>query len=604
MEHRLVKSAPQAEQTSNDTLLLALAQQMPFEEYAKSAHTLCANHAFWHPLLPADMRQDRVALVLETRLGALSACLAGRFGRIISWHRSQNAADRSKRFIDVQGARNIAIQVSEDFAQLPLAPQSLAAIIVVGLDQDPTGQWVNVSQTLMQSIETLALPHLQPDGILVLHDNNAWAYRHDAADKHDAAPREPLPLVSRRVKRTFASTQTLVSRASLTSEHIPCPDYVPSDARLIDIHVPKNRYARVKSAILNLRPSRQLWPSYLMLGTNARRTSLVDDILQAHRSAPGLRWLAQTDPEIRRVIAGHAGTSIVICGPRNGDPAEDVILRLPSTPRGHALCQTNALALKTIQSGTFAGKAPLLLAEGELGGNAFWMESRAGGRELQYGSDNLHGALASACATLLAFHQTNTAYTTIDSDLFDKLVTPCFDDIVSAVGPRLQERLTLIQTKLRKALVGMRASIGATHGDFKLGNMLFYPDNTLQSLIDWDGYRHTGFQVFDYLTHLLYTLASESDPTLVHLYLDHILPWKIPGHLAAAVDAPVTALAPDRDSFQMLRIVFWFSQIATRFDRLYKLHAEGQEIYLTPALAIMENMLGIGRVESMARASP
>jgi Phosphotransferase enzyme family len=603
MEHRLARSAPLAAQTPNETLLRALVQQMPFKEYAKTAHTICANHAFWHPLLPADLRHDRIALVLETRLGALTACLAARFGKIISWHRDPEAARQTGNIIAERGVRNVQIHVAADVAQLHLAPASLAAIIVVGLDHDATAQWSNVSQALMQNFPSLAMTYLEADGTLVMHDNNAWAYRHDAGDLHHVSPREPLPLVRRRLKHAFTSTEVLVSRASLTAEHVPCPDYVPSDARLIDVHVPKNRYARVKSTILNLRPSRQLWPSYLMLGSNAARPSLVEDILQKHRSAPGLQWLTHADPEVKRVIAGNAGTSIVICGPRNGDPANDVVLRLPSTPRGEALCQTNALALKTIQSGAFAGKAPLLLADGELSGATFWIESRAGGRELQYGSDNLQGPLVSACASLLAFHQADTSYAAIDRERFDELIAPCFDDLMSAVGPQLQDRLGLIQAKLRNMIIGMHASIGATHGDFKLGNMLFTPSNTLQSLIDWDGYRSAGFQVFDYLTHLLYTLASESEATLVHLYLDHILPWKIPGHLAVAVDGPIAALAPDRASFQALRIVFWFSQIATRFDRLYKLHSEGQAIYLTPALATIEKMLGIARMEPVTEAA-
>lgn len=603
MEHCLIRSAPLAEPTQNDTFLRSLAQQLPFDEYTKTAQTLCANHAFWHPLLPADLRQDRVALVLETRLGALTACLAGRFGQVISWHRSQDAADHTNGFIAAQGVRNVAIQVTENLAQLRLAPRSLAAIFVVGLDQDPTQQWSNVSKTQLRSITTFALSHLEAGGMLVLHDNNAWAYRHDAADRQDNVEREPLPLAKLRLTQAFSSTQTLVSRASLTAEHIPCPDLVPSDARQIDIHVPKNRYARIKSTILNLRPARQLWPSYLILGTNAPRASLVEDILHSRREAQGLQWLANTKPEVKRLIAGNAGTSIVICGPHN-DPAKEVILRLPSTPRGYALCQTNAQALKTIQSTAFAGKAPLLLAEGELHGTAFWIESRACGRELQFGSENLHGPIVSACANLYAFHRTNSTYATIDGEMFDKLIAPFIDDIASAADPRLQDRLMLIQTKLRKAFIGKQVSIGATHGDFKLGNMLFSADNTLQSLIDWDGYRRTGFQVFDYMTHLLYTLSSEAQANLVDIYLDHILPWKIPGHLAAAVEGPVAALAPDQEDFQMLRMVFWFFQVATRFDRLYKLHSEGQEMFLIPALAAIESMLGIGRTESVKQVLP
>jgi Phosphotransferase enzyme family len=602
MEHRLATSATPAEQLSNDALLRALASQLPFDEYVRTAQTLCANHAFWHPLLPAELGKNGTVLVLETRLGALSVCLAARFSKVISWHRSAEAAQRSERVIAENGASNVSIQVAADFVQLHLAPHSLAAIVVVGPDQDATGQWSSASQPLTQSV-VAASSLLEQDGVLILHDNNAWAYRHDASEVRDAALREPLPKVKRRLARDFPATRTLVSRASLTAPHVPCPDYVPQDARLIDTLTPKNRYAQVKGTILNLRPSRQLWPSYLMLATTSSRATLVEEILRGQRETAGLQWLKNFEPQIKRVIAGNAGTSIVICGPRNDDTSEDVILRLPSTPRGLALCETNALALKTIQQTAFAGKAPLLLAEGVLHDTAFWIESRARGREAQYGTENLNHLMGSACAALHEFHQSSSKYLTVSGEMFDRLVGPYFDDIESAVGPRTRERLTAIRGKLRKAVIGAKASIGTTHGDFKLGNMLFAGDNTLQSLIDWDGFQRQGFQVFDYLTHLLYTLASEADAYLLQIYLDNILPWNIPARHAAAVNGPVAALAPDGDYFQTLRIIFWFSQLSTRFDRLYKFHVGGQEMFMNPALSAFESMLGIVQTESAVRVS-
>jgi Phosphotransferase enzyme family len=603
MEQRLAISATPAEQSSNDALLRSLADQLPFGEYIRTAQTLCANHAFWHPLLPAELHQDSTVLVLETRLGALSLCLAARFSKVIAWHRSAEAAQRSERLFAEHGASNVTINVATEFAQLTLAPHSLTAIVVVGPDQDATGQWSSASQPLTQSVMAAAPSLLERDGVLILHDNNAWAYRHDASEMRGATLREPLPSVKRRLKRAFSATQTLVSRASLTAPHVPCPDYVPQDARLIDVLTPKNRYAQVKGTILNLRPTRQLWPSYLMLGTNSLRATLVEEILRAQRQTAGLQWLNNAKPQIKRVIAGNAGTSIVICGPHNDDTSEDVILRLPSTPRGLSLCETNALALKTIQRTPFAGKAPLLLAEGEFNRAAFWIESRARGREAQYGSDNLHQLIGSACAALFAFHQSSSEYITVSGEIFDRLVSPFFDDVASTVGPRTRERLAAIQGKLRKTFVGAKASVGITHGDFKLGNMLFSEENTLQSLIDWDGFQQQGFQIFDYLTHLLYTLSSESDAYLVQLYLDHILPWNIPPQHAAAVNGPVAALAPDNDYFQTLRIIFWFYQVSTRFDRLYKFHVDGQELFMNPALSAFESMLGIVRMEPVARVS-
>jgi Phosphotransferase enzyme family len=576
-----------------DTYIEKLALALDLDEYVRISRVLSADHTFWRALLPPSDTSSGTVLVIESRLGALSWQLSKRFSRVVSWHASYEAAERTQQFLLTRGATNIDVVIATDIADLRIEPRSLSAIIVCSPGEDPTSQWSGFTRdserTLLRSIKHL----LADSGVLVLNDNNLWAYRNDFDRPRltRLAGNSALPLLKALVAHYFPVQSLFVSRSSVTATQLPCPDYVSSDGVLKDSLLPKNKYTKFKNALINLSPSRLLWPSYLMLASDRKYIPAIEKILVAHQNEQRLAWTLKEIPIIKRIVPGNGGTTIIAVGPNAANENCDVIVRLPSNEQGRLLCETNSHALRTLSNTQWASNVPAFIASGKLGGEAYFIEEKCTGSEVEYGTTNLNNMFATAGEMIEKFHQSSTQHVVMTQRLFVTKISPLFDETKGFSDVALHPRLDRLHTTIRENFVGKRVSIGFVHGDFKLGNLLFDKDRRLTSIIDWDGFSEDGFQVFDYLTHLLYAISSQTNSSLVEAYLEYVLPWKLPAVHARTMGQKIELLAGDAEGFQLLRMVFWLSQLSLRFDRLLKVHPEAQQRFLVPVLDAFERLL-------------
>lgn len=586
-----------------DTYVEKLALKLGLDEYARISRVLSADHTFWRALLPLSDTSSGTVLVVETRLGALSWQLSQKFNRVVSWHSSHEAAERTQQFLLTRGTTNIDVVVATDIADLRIEPRSLSAIIVCSPGEDPTSQWNGFTRdsgrALLRSVKHL----LADSGVLVLNDNNLWAYRNDFDRPRltRLAGNSALPLLKKLVTQYFPTQSLFVSRSSVTATQLPCPDYVSSDGILKDSLLPKNKYTKFKNALINLSPSRLLWPSYLMLAFHQKYISVIEKILVAHQNEQQLAWTLKETPSIKRIVPGNGGTTIIAVGPNAANENCDVIVRLPSNEQGRLLCETNSHALRTLSNTQWASNVPAFIASGKIGGEAYFIEKKCTGSEVEYGTTNLNNMFTGAGEMIEKFHQSSTQRVVMTKRLFATKISPLFNETRGFSDVAIHHQLDRLHTTIGENFVGKRVSIGFVHGDFKLGNLLFDKDRRITSIIDWDGFSEDGFQIFDYLTHLLYAISSQTNSSLVEAYLEYVLPWKLPAVHLQTVGQKIELLAGDTESFQLLRMVFWLSQLSLRFDRLLKVHPEAQQRFLVPVLDAFERLLA---VEKPRVASP
>ena len=306
-----------------------------------------------------------------------------------------------------------------------------------------------------------------------------------------------------------------------------------------------------------------------------------------------LSWKAGDKFNVKRIVAGNLGTTIAMVGPTDHD-SKDVYVRFPSVDSARALCRTNSRALKKLATTSLAAVVPRIMYEGSWKKQDFTIESRCPGQQVFYSTRDLDRMVRESCSTLLALQKQTTKPTVLVDADFDKQVAPLIQDIASYCNADVRDRLDKFARALRSALIGCEVSLGYTHGDFKIGNILVDRGGNLSALIDWDGFTESGFQIFDYLTLLTYKLSAEKSRKFPSVYLEYLLPWKLPPSYASLVEEPVSALAGNKNSFLFMRIVFWFSLISNRFDPVYKYHADWQSEFLLAVLPSFESLCESG----------
>lgn len=579
---RLASNAPYGTQ---------LDAPLDYENYICVARTLDADQIFWRNLLPKAPVKG-VALVLETRLGAISCGMATNFSQVVAWHRSADAARLTQQYADKQKLKNIRIVVAQDFSEIELAVVPLDAVVIFGPSRDLTRQWGADIESLLARTLDQVKDALSDTAIVVIGENNRWAYRAEAQEHRGSARRTglALPPLRRQMQKRFPHSAVYVCGFPLTSSHTPLPDFLKHDLPLNGLVISKDRVAVMKDALLNLPKMRLFWPAFFMVSSKKKHRSLSEELLCQQQVTSKLGWKPTDRVLVKRIVAGNLGTSIVIGGPANRHTA-DVVLRMPSRSASIQRCHINASALLRLNHSPLSGLVPRLVCQGNYQGREYTIETRCMGYEINYGTRDLDVMLGRACATVGEFNLQTTEFTPLDAMHLDTLVAPYFADIRAFSSPEIQVRLDKLAETLRRAMLGKIVGLGFAHGDFKASNMLFDRSGTLTAVIDWDGFSENGFQIFDYLTLLVYKIANERRTGLTEAYLEDILPWTLRANDATLVDSAISRLMVNRESFLLVRIVFWFALLADRADPVDKCHAEWHRRFVLPVLPKLERIL-------------
>jgi Phosphotransferase enzyme family len=565
-----------------------LAKELLFDDYFAIARIHDLNPVFWDCLIPTEISQQGTVVVFETRLGTVSSSLAKRFQHVISFHADTAAADITSAWLAASCISNVTVVAGNLFSYLESCALKISAIVIIGPDADPTKQWLGDSEAPLKLMLNVSRKYLRPDGLAIIMDNNRWAYKTTEGARLGYA----LPLLNFRLRKEFPAVELFVCAASLTTSHSPPPDFFRWEGAARGSNLPKNWLSKFKSYLLNRVFARLFWPSFLMILSKKTPPCMLQMLLNRLRGMPAMMWSNGESVDVKRLVAGNAGTTIVIAGPSSRDSA-DVVIRLPSNYKGERLSQINAQALTAVDATPLAPIVPKLLDQGVFDDRPFFVESRCPGFEVYSGTKGLAQMVQSACRDMSALHLHSRVRRVMTADEFGDYIDPFFSDIECYVAPEIGIRMQALKSELCKRMAGKAVSRGFLHGDFKLGNILFSKTGEFSALIDWDGFSSQGFQLFDYLTLLVYKMAYDEHRSMAHVYVQYLLPWKLPEYYTQLVEEAVSELTIDEDSFLCVRIAFWFALLHVRFDGVYKYHRRWHDEYMEPVLAEIELALGL-----------
>lgn len=547
------------------SLLLPLAQSLDYDLYQDVGGMLTRNHAFWSALLPATSRGGD-ALVLENRLGALTVQLARSFRRVYSLSASTEDAEMTRQLLAKTAIANVNVLTPHDMERADLS--GLRAVVVFGSSVSANGK-AAVPASLVDCICASADAWLASDGVLVIADNNALSYRRwKLRDRRRAAiGRWSISSLIQQARRAGRQIRCFVNRGELTMRLLPPPEYMSVEDSNGTVGL------TLKERLLHSRWGKHRWPSYLCFQSRqlSQSKTVLDDIVCASGIGARAGWAATDTVEVKRLIAGHGDIAIAIVGPAVR-PDADVIMRLPSSVQGVRRCEANAAALRHLAGTSLATQVPHLLGVGTYADQAYYAETRCPGAQAEDAGVSSDAALNAACTLLASFHRHTAARSVLSPELCDEIVGANFSGLRMQSEPVGQARLDAIQTWLTSQLTGRSIYIGFTHGDFKLGNLLFAEGTSRPCIIDWDCSRLRGFPFLDYLMLLTYKIGGDLGGRLGSAYIDHILPWRLAPADARIGDQVLGAMDVAREEFLALRVLLWFSILRDRQETFLKFH--------------------------------
>jgi len=325
-----------------------------------------------------------------------------------------------------------------------------------------------------------------------------------------------------------------------------------------------------------------VWRLLTRLGASGRGVHLVVRCRTA--AAPFGRWLAGTDgsrsgsarPDGIGVMV-KVGESAALFGAREpGSGGGAVVVKFPLGAGAAARMERQAATLRALHTAGLAplkDRVPRLVAQGTADGQAYWTETRLGGRpttEHWRRAGWRRAALTSSVEWLVQLHRETGERVRVSAATLERLARPHAESLereVRALSPGFD--LSPLMEALRVALEGRSVPLVQTHGDFWQGNLLADARGRVQGVLDWDLAVPCGWPLLDLLLLLLtsrnrWRVSRHFGQAIVDRLLDRRLNALERRLVARYCDA----LDLDPALWSALVALFWLERSAMRLPRI------------------------------------
>jgi len=552
-----------------------IKEPMALHPFVKLLRTLTVDQCFWMPLLPS-MPKEGVALVIDDSCGNLSRGLAAHFRHVISVQSGATAAASLSDSLLNSGVDNIWVLQADLSKPLPIAKDSISLFVGLRtghlLSRHYGDAYLKIYQQLLISVEAL----LNPTGVMLIADDNCQNYFNMAKQVLGRKIKgyQGVPWLETRelLRASGMQIQEYVGKFDYNEGLLPLPDLVLREHAALAEPLKKNISGRIKQYLLNRRLSTRYWPAFLFCASKQDAINGIQGMVKAANLATLLNW-PTSKVEVRRLIAGNADVTVVMVGPV-GDCSIEVVLRLPRSKAGFVSAGRNADVISELQQGAFAALTPQLLASGEYLGQRYYIEEKKAGRELEEFGELADQMVREACL-VLARGQTKTAVRRLlTKDDYDTLVGSCIAHLQPYCNESEQRVLQRVDELLQHFFIGQELPLVRTHGDFKLGNVLFLADQSVGAIIDWDLSETLGLPLNDLFVLMAYRRDPEEQQqySLIEFYRQKVLPWKVSLFYQQLLLEVAEVLDVDESLFLPIRSLSWLMNLRDRLDWTLKSH--------------------------------
>ncbi|MDQ7076126.1 MAG: aminoglycoside phosphotransferase family protein [Gammaproteobacteria bacterium] len=552
-----------------------IQEPMALRPFVKLLRTLTVDQCFWMPLLPS-MPKEGTVLVIDDSCGNLSRGLALHFQRVISMQPNAVAAALLADSLRRSEVDNIVVVQADLSKPLPIAVGTINLCVSLRLGhllaRHYGADYLNIYRHVLTSMgEALTV-----NGVMLIADDNCQNYFNMAKQVlgRKITGYQGVPwLETREMLRSFGmQIQEYVGKFDYNEGLLPLPDLVLREHAALAEPLKKNLTGRIKQYLLNRRLSTRYWPAFLFCASKQGVLNSVQEMVQAADLATLLHW--QTSKvEVRRLIAGNADVTVVMVGPV-GNTDIEVVLRLPRSKAGFVSAGRNADVITALQKGSFAALTPKLLASGEYLGQRYYIEEKKAGRELQEFSELADQMVREACLVLARGQAKTAVRRVLTKNDYDILIGGCIGNLRPYCNKAEQAVLQRVDELLQLFFIGKETPLVRTHGDFKLGNVLFLADQSVGAIIDWDLSETSGLPLSDLFVLMTYRRDPEEQKNynLIEFYRQKVLPWKMPVFYQKLLPEVAAILDVDERLFLPIRCLSWLMNLRDRLDWTLKSH--------------------------------
>jgi len=451
--------------------------------------------------------------------------------------------------------------------------------------------YLKIYRQLLISVESV----LTSNGVMLLADDNCQNYFNMAKQVLGRKIKgyQGVPWLETRdqLRSCGMKIQEYVGKFDYNEGLLPLPDLVLREHAALAEPLKKNISGRIKQYLLNRRLSTRYWPAFLFCASKQGGLNQIQQMVSAANLPAQLSW-SSNHVEVRRVIAGNADVTVVMVGPV-GDCSIEVVLRLPRSKAGLVSAGRNADVISDLQRGPFAALTPQLLASGEQLGQRYYIEEKKAGRELQEFSELADQMVREACLVLARGQAQAAVRRQLTKNDYDVLIGSCIAHLRPYCNDAEQKVLQRVDQLLRHFFIGKELPLVRTHGDFKLGNVLFLADQSVGAIIDWDLSETSGLPLNDLFVLMTYRRNPEEQQqyNLIDFYRQKILPWNVSPFYQKLLPEMAAILGVDEGLFLPIRCLSWLMNLRDRLDWTLKSHEEWASEGIGGALADIEQIL-------------
>ncbi len=318
-------------------------------------------------------------------------------------------------------------------------------------------------------------------------------------------------------------------------------------------YVPGHRLKTWRAFALSLPLVNAILPGWVLTSCQAGETW----IEKAFTRLASERGIDAGKPRTSRYVTNEA-TAVAILRASSGRAAH--VVRAPGNEKGSRLCSHNADVLQRIAGFGFSFRTPEFIGH-ENSAGVIYAETMIRGKELSL------VAPAPVWLTRRVFViDDEISHASRETLAWTALVEQCIERYKRGFDSAYHSRFDRLSTLLGACLRNHeRIQTVASHGDFKLNNILFQPDLSISGVIDWDCFEERGLPLFDELTYLVFLYSAiDQQHHLIH-YLDRILaPVGTDPHMRL-VEERAESFGFDDIEYFALRILFWFDHALRRY---------------------------------------
>jgi|GEM_PF-6975038 len=562
--------------------------------YVRLKRTLSVDQMFWFPRFQPPLRDNSLALVLDDNYANLCCRLAEHYTRVLCLHPDADYLAQAQRHAAERGVDNI------DFARLDIDALLAGELPVRGADALFALRPASILAALERPLRAdrllaALLDALADDATVLVADNNARSFRRGFDLRGRNAQRAALGEATQALRRAGFSAEEFVMRANYARDFTPAPAWVRRDCVLDAEPLKASVAARLQQHLFGTRPMTRFWPSWAIF---AERGSVAprqfDDFVRDEKLRVYCRW-EKTEPlQIKRLIAGNPGVTVMLAGVA-GDTRRDVVIRLPRSRAGHQSASANARALRELGASAMRDYAPALLASGVWRGHEYFVEEKKPGREIGFRGPRADAMTRSGCREFTELQLRDARREVLDDDSYAQLIGQYIEALGEFCPGRVGQLLVRADRALRARLIGRELPLMRKHGDFKMGNLLFDGDGHLCALIDWDGSVPLGLPLADFFTLVTYNHKDESGArNFLALNREVSVDWAVRDFYRGLLGELSEILGIDSDLLTPLRCAACLISLQLRLDWTIKSHESWADELAEGVLRDMVRLLETG----------